>query len=168
MSKDIKMAIITLKGAVNTEALKQIDNSVVDILNAAVTPENIRTKLKWHSFTDLNKPEIKGDSSDEYIELVYKAEVKTDFVSNLVQFITQPFNGSRRFSLDSNPAVVKIKSRVEDILDSRIDDNDVLKDLINSNGAYLLYDVDVAFKDPSVTIDNVIVITLTVSINQRD
>lgn len=162
------MAIITLKGAVNTEALKQIDNAVINILNTAVTPENVRVKLKWSSYSELDKPEIKSDSSDEYVELVYKAEVRTDFVSNLVQFITQPVNGSRRFLFENNPAVVKIKNRVEDILDSRIDDNDVLKDLINSNGAYLLYDVDVAFKDQSVLVDDVIVITLTIGVNQRD
>lgn len=161
------MAIINLKGIVDTDTLSTIDNSILEILNRYVTPENVRVKLKWKSYSKVQDPEIKGDSQDEYIELKYKAEVRTDFVSNLVQFITQPVNGSRRFSFDSNPSVVKIKSRVEDMLDDKIDDYDELKDLINDNGAYLLYDVDVAFKDQSVLVDDVIVITLIVSVNQR-
>lgn len=162
------MAIIDLKEKINTEALTLIDKNILGILNTSVTPESIRVKLKWESVTDLKKLIIQGDSADEYVELEYKAVVKTDYVSGLTAFITQPLNGSRRFSLDSNPSVVKIKSRVEDMLDEAIENVPALYETITDNGAYLLYDVEVSFADQSAVLDDKIVIKLVVSVCQRD
>lgn len=162
------MAIIDLKGTVNTEALKLIDKNLLGILNTSVTPECVRTKLKWESTSNISKLIVQSEGSDDFVELKYKAIVSTDYVSGLSAFITQPLNGSRRFSLDSNPSVVKIKSRVEDMLDEAIENVSTLYEAIVDNGAYLLYDVDVEFADKTAVLDDKIVIELVVSVNQRD
>ena len=166
------LAVIDLKGNVNYEVVRKLNTTILEILNnVGVTPENIRTRLKWkytRADKELTDEVVKQEANFDYIELPYRAEVSTDYVSRFMEFITQPLNGSRRFIFDNNPQVVKIKNRVEDILDEAIDNNVIMKKLIKDNGIFLTYDVEVSFKDKSMLIDDVLVIDLVVNVNQRD
>ena len=158
------MAIINSDNKVNAEAVRDIYKNILKILSKGVTPENIRVPLVWEEVKKFKAENlvIYAEGMTEYIEFKFKSKVHVNSVPMYVSYIQNMTNEAHRYHLDSNPAVVRIKNRVESILDDALES----KGLCQEHGVFFLYDVNVDYVDKSIMFDDWLEIKLTVYVNQ--
>lgn len=144
--------------------LQSLSNRLVKILNNKIRIPMARTKLKWT--IDYSMSDRKYHIEDNSVDIHFSCRVMTNYLSGVMEYVTNVKNGEFRFNLDYNPACSMFKNSLENSLDTEIFNSGV-QDILENEGLRYLLNTKISFDKPDQLLSNYLNIDLVWTLIQE-